>query len=274
MMSKGEKAIILLLENNECRISKLRLVKLMFLISEKVRLYDFIPYKYGPFSFQLYHDLSRLEREGFVSTEDDAVCLIRRDPPKIDHKLKSIMRMDAQRFAALDDRQLLDYIYDKYPEYTIFSLYRRTMQYDRNSKGIVTIGYEGKTIDKFLNELIINKINVLIDVRRNAYSMKFGFQHAKLKNYLEKIGIDYIHIPELGIPTDMRKQLETLEDYRALFAQYRIELEANVDHLEKIKSMGQDKKVALMCFEKDIRCCHRGIIAERLREDGVEVIDL
>jgi uncharacterized protein (DUF488 family) len=29
-----------------------------------------------------------------------------------------------------------------------------------------------------------------------------------------------------------------------------------------------------MCFEKDVKYCHRGIIAERLREGGVEVIDL
>lgn len=274
MLTKGEKGILLLLENNKYRISKLRLVKLLFLISERVKLYDFIPYKYGPFSFQLYHDLSRLEREGFVSIEDETISLTRCDLPKIDPKIKNIIRFNVQRFTSFDDRMLLDYIYDKYPEYTIFSLYRRTMEYDRNSSGIVTIGYEGKTIDKFLNELIINKINLLMDVRKNAYSMKLGFQREKLKNYLGKVGIEYIHIPELGIPSDMRKHLETFEDYRILFVQYKGELEMKNNQLDRIKSLGQNKKVALMCFEKDIRFCHRGIIAERLREDGIEVIDL
>jgi len=274
MLTKGEKGILFLLECNNFEMSKLRLVKLVFLISKRVALYNFIPYKYGPFSFQLYHDLSRLEREGFVSIDDDTVHLIKQDLPKMESRIKNIIRINSQRFCSLDDKTLLDYIYEKYPEYTIFSLYRKTMDYDRNSVGIVTIGYEGKTIDKFLNELITNKINVVIDVRKNAYSMKFGFQLNKLKNYLEKIDIDYIHIPELGIPTDLRENLETYEDYQSLFARYKSEIETKKDYLEKIKSIGQNKKVSLMCFEKDVRYCHRGIIAERLREDGIEVTDL
>jgi uncharacterized protein (DUF488 family) len=49
------------------------------------------------------------------------------------------------------------------------------MDYDRNSSGIVTIGYERKTIDKFLYELIKNKIGIVADVRKNAYRMKLDF---------------------------------------------------------------------------------------------------
>ncbi len=273
MLTSGEKGILHLINNNKGEISKLRLVKLMFLISKRIPLYYFIPYKYGPFSFQLYHDLSRLEKEEFVSI-DDTVHLLRQDFPAIDLKIKNVIRMNCDKFSALNDKMLLDYIYKEYPEYTIFSLYRKNMDYNKTSAGIVTIGYEGKTIDKFLNELITNKINVVVDVRKNAYSMKFGFQHNKLKNYLEKIDIDYIHMPELGIPSESRKNLKTREDYQALFANYKRELETKTDYLEKIKSIGQNKKVSLMCFEKDIKYCHRGIIAERLREDGVEVIDL
>ncbi len=111
-------------------------------------------------------------------------------------------------------------------------------------------------------------------MRKNAYSMKFGFQRNKLESYLEKIGIDYIHIPELGIPSDSRKSLNTYEDYQTLFADYRKEIETKMDYLERIKSISQNEKVSLICFEKDVRYCHRGVIAERLREMGVEVIDL
>jgi uncharacterized protein (DUF488 family) len=182
--------------------------------------------------------------------------------------------MNCERFSSLNDKTLLDYIYGKYPEYTIFSLYQRIMDYSKNSAGIVTIGYEGKTIDKFLDELIINKIDVVVDVRKNAYSMKFGFQLNKLKNYLEKIGIGYIHMPELGIPSESRRNLREYKDYQALFAGYKRELETKTEYLEKIKSIGQTKKVSLMCFEKNVKYCHRGILAERLREDGVEVMEV
>lgn len=274
MLTKGEKGILFLLDCCNGQISKLRLVKLLFLISKRIALYDFMPYKYGPFSFQLYHDLSRLERDEFVSTDDNSVFLANRDLPKIDSKVKNIIRMNSQRFATLDDGMLLDHIYEKYPEYTIFSLYRRTMEYERDSAGITTIGYEGKSIDKFLNELIVNKINLVADVRRNAYSMKFGFQRSKLKNYLEKIDIEYIHIPELGISSDKRENLKTYDDYQALFAHYQDELDTKRDYLDEIKSIGKNKKVALMCFEKDVKFCHRGIIAKRLRDDGIEVTDL
>ena len=274
MLTSGEKGILFLLNNNKSKMSKLRLVKLMFLVSKRIPLYYFVPYKYGPFSFQLYHDLSRLEREGFVSIDGDSVLLSRNDLHSIDPKIRNIVRMNLERFSAFDDKMLLDYIYEKNPEYTIFSQYRKEMDYERDSSGIVTIGYEGKTIDKFLHELIKNKIGVVADVRRNAYSMKFGFQQNKLKSYLEKIGIDYIHMPELGIPSDSRKNLDTYEDYQALFASYRQEIEKKMDFLERIKSISQNKKVSLMCFEKDVKYCHRGVIAERLRESGVEVIDL
>jgi len=274
MLTSGEKGILFLISNNKSEISKLRLVKLMFLISKRIPLYYFIPYKYGPFSFQLYHDLSRLEKDGFVSIDEDTIRLVRQDIPTIDLKTKNIIRMNCEKFYALNDKILLDYIYEKYPEYTIFSLYQKKMDYSKNSAGITTIGYEGKTIDKFLNELVINKIDVVVDVRKNAYSMKFGFQLNKLKNYLEKIEVDYIHMPELGIPSELRKNLETYEDYQALFASYKEELGTKANYLEKIKSISQNKKIALMCFERDVRYCHRGIIAERLREGGVEVIDL
>ncbi len=274
MLTSGEKGILFLLNNNKSKMSKLRLVKLMFLVSKRIPLYYFVPYKYGPFSFQLYHDLSRLERDGFVSIDDDSVHLVKTDLPSLDLKIKNIVRMNSERFSALDDKMLLDYIYEEHPEYTIFSQYMKKMDYDRNSSGIVTIGYEGKTIDKFLYELIKNKIGIVADVRRNAYSMKFGFQRNKLKSYLEKIGIDYIHMPELGIPSDSRKNLNSYEDYQALFAGYRQEIETKLDCLERIKSISQNKKVSLMCFEKDVKYCHRGVIAERLRESGVEVIDL
>ena len=274
MLTSGEKGILFLLINNKSKMSKLRLVKLMFLISKRIPLYYFVPYKYGPFSFQLYHDLSRLEKDGFVSIDDDSVRLVKTDLPSIDHKIKNIVRMNSERFSALDDKMLLDYIYEEHPEYTIFSQYMKKMDYDRNSSGIVTIGYEGKTIDKFLYELIKNKIGIVADVRRNAYSMKFGFQRNKLESYLEKIGIDYIHMPELGIPSDSRKNLNSYEDYQALFTSYRQDIETKLDSLERIKLIGQNKKVSLMCFEKDVKYCHRGVIAERLRESGVEVIDL
>jgi uncharacterized protein (DUF488 family) len=274
MLNTGEKSIIFLLHYNNSSISKLRLVKLMFLISKRTSNYDFIPYKYGPFSFTLYHDLLKLEKEGIISIEKEAINLITNELPQIENRKKNIIRMYTQQFINFDDNELINYIYNSYPKYTIFSLYMRNENYIRDSKGITTIGYEGKSIDRFLGELIENKINILVDVRKNAYSRKFGFQGNTLKNYLDKIDIEYLHIPDLGIDSEFRRDLKHLEDYRELFKKYRENLNEKSSHLETIKRVSNDKKISLMCFEKNIEQCHRGILAELFRNQGLEVIDL
>lgn len=246
----------------------------MFLISRRLKIYDFIPYKYGPFSFLLYHDLSKLEKEGLISINRDIINLVEKELPQIENKYKNIIRMYSNQFVNSDDKSLIHYIYDAYPKYTIFSLYMKNAEYERNSNGITTIGYEGKSIDKFLGELIENKINILIDVRRNAFSRKYGFQEEALKNYLGKINIDYMHIPELGIDSQFRKNLDDPEAYRLLFKKYKEDMKENNLYLERIKNISKDKRIALMCFEKDIECCHRGILAELLIEQGLKVINL
>jgi uncharacterized protein (DUF488 family) len=274
MLTTGEKSIIFLLNYNEFKISKMRLIKLMFLISKRASIYDFVPYKYGPFSFRLYYDLSKLVNKGYVSIDGDTITLIKQDLPKIDYKKKNIIRIYSQQFSNHDDKTLLNYIYDNYPQYTILSLYMKNENYNKDSSGITTIGYEGKSLDRFLAELIRNKINMVIDVRRNPYSRKFGFQGYKLRDYLKKVDIEYLHIPELGIASELRRDLKRTEDYLSLFADYKIYLETKKDFLEEIKLISKNKRVSLMCYEKDIDHCHRGVLAEYLRVEGVEVTDI
>ena len=67
----------------------------------------------------------------------------------------------------------------------------------REQKTLFTIGYEGISIDAYINKLLSNHIKTLVDVRKNAYSNKFGFSKKEFKYCLEKAGVKYIHIPEL-----------------------------------------------------------------------------
>ncbi len=69
--------------NEGGRIEILRLVKLSFLLkatserSPKAGLYDFVPYKYGPYSFTLNYELRAIERDGWVRVTDRDVELLR-----------------------------------------------------------------------------------------------------------------------------------------------------------------------------------------------------
>ena len=59
--------------------SKLKLVKIFFCIkyenkiNDEVKFYSFIPYKFGPYSFELFNDLERLEEEKIVTIDDNNI---------------------------------------------------------------------------------------------------------------------------------------------------------------------------------------------------------
>ena len=123
---------------------------------------------------------------------------------------------------------------------------------------IYTIGYEGVSIEKFIRKLQNEKIECLIDVRRNPLSRKPGFSKKSLSEHLQSVGIEYRHIPQLGIPTSMRQELNTREDYVRLFDRYESEIlpMAKEQKSELIELLSQ-KRATLLCFEADPICCHR-----------------
>lgn len=142
---------------------------------------------------------------------------------------------------------------------------------------VYTIGYEGITIDGYLRKLIKNDITTVVDVRKNPKSMKFDFNLKALTGFLSKVDIEYIGIPELGIPADMRVELDTFESYQILFDIYEKDLlpkqRENVEKIVGLVDAGQ--KVALTCFERDYQWCHRSRIAQKLSADyNYEVVNL
>jgi uncharacterized protein (DUF488 family) len=131
---------------------------------------------------------------------------------------------------------------------------------------LFTIGYEGVSLEEYLNKLIINGIKVLCDVRKNSLSMKYGFSKTQLQKACEGVGIKYKHIPDLGIDSDKRQELNTQTDYNNLFTIYLNDI------LTKTRSQQEDiiellktyKRVALTCFEANIHQCHRKHLAEAI----------
>ncbi len=131
-----------------------------------------------------------------------------------------------------------------------------------------TIGYEGISLETYLNKLIINDIRLLCDVRKNSLSMKYGFSKSQLKNACQSIGIKYIHIPELGIESEKRQDLESMSDYNKLFEEYEnttlINNKQSINYLFQLTK--EYKRVAITCFEKEVCMCHRGRVLNALKE--------
>ena len=121
------------------------------------------------------------------------------------------------------------------------------------------IGHYGQT-------LIKNGVRVLCDVRRNPFSMKYGFSKTQLLNACNGVNIEYIHFPEVGIGSDMRQELNNQNDYDNLFSIYKgttlkNTLERQIEILTLLKNK---KRIALTCFEADINQCHRKHLAESI----------
>lgn len=262
--------------------SRLMIEKNLFLlkkeeaIDEDMKFYNFFPYKYGPFSNMSYFDLNGLRLKGYLSEDEKN--------PKITEKAKGIIASlnpevrgkitkTVERFKS--DNEIKKYVYDKYPDYTVKSDSSKVKRAP-SAPGIFTIGYEGRDIDSFLDTLIKNCIEVLVDVRGNPFSMNLSFTQKKLSEYLHRVKIAYWHIPELGIDGELRKNLETPEDYKKLFEGYKESLNEKKNQLEEIVSLGGKNRIALMCFEHDKNKCHRGVIANEIekRWSGLSVSHL
>lgn len=135
---------------------------------------------------------------------------------------------------------------------------------------LVTIGYEKRTLEGYLGELVSARVTLLCDVRRNPLSRKRGFSKRALAAACLGLGIRYEHLPELGIESDRRRGLSERAEFEALFREYRrLDLvRANAKGaLDQIAEwLRQGQCVALTCYERHTADCHRHCVAEALQQ--------
>ena len=170
--------------------------------------------------------------------------------------------------------------YREYPQYTLRSkiadrhlsteeLKQRQFAFATETKpAVFSIGYEGLTIDAFLNKLVVNGITTVVDIRNNPQSMKYGFSKKSFKQYIENAGMKYTHIPELGIPSTMRKGLGESVSHKSLFKTYETKLlpKQETEIKQLIDLTNQNERIALVCFEADHNFCHRHTLIEHLQK--------
>lgn len=94
--------------------------------------------------------------------------------------------------------------------------------------------------------------------------MKFGFGKNQLIKACQGVGIEYIHIPEVGIETDKRQELNSQADYYKLFVYYKKNIlpKEMIKQDEILELLVNNERIALTCFEANICQCHRNHLAE------------
>jgi uncharacterized protein (DUF488 family) len=141
-------------------------------------------------------------------------------------------------------------------------------------KTLATIGYERATQDQLIATLQRAGVEVLIDVRAVAASRRAGFSKRVLAASLEAAGIDYLHLRQLGTPKPGRDAARhgRIAEMHAIYEDHLKEPAAQLE-LAKAREIAAERKAALLCYEADARCCHREIVADRIRAElgcGVE----
>lgn len=271
-------------------ISKIDLQKKLFLMMEKSekKHYEFVPYLYGCYSLQAGYDIKVLENAGFIEIVNDEVVKSNRVEKGLT-KLKQADISNALEMLAktkyLSGDSLIKYVYENSPYYAINSrIAYKFLSEDivikhkpkQNGNAFFTIGYEGKSLEAYINELIANSIDTVFDVRKNAYSMKFGFTKHTMQKALTNCGIKYVHIPELGIESEKREGINGREDYDLLFDDYEKSVLSKSDkYLTLLADAAKTNRVAITCMENDVSYCHRGRIAKKLQNEyGVHINNL
>lgn len=268
-------------------VKAIPLQKYLFLFtrlqSDEERIYDFVPYQYGCFSFQANQDLASLARQGYLEFgEQNSIRILQNNNylDGLDLFEQRNLEVIKEQFGNMTQDELIHYTYVKYPFYATKSRIAKDLMSEEEMAKInaqkrhfdepmlFTIGYEGLSLEQYIKRLILFDVRTLCDVRKNAYSQKYGFSKQTLEKACVGVGIRYVHVPQLGIESDKRRDLRSQKDYDILFDEYeRTTLKDNTEALLYVRSIiDADQRVALTCFEKDPRQCHRSRVAKALMQ--------
>jgi len=282
------KIILALLGEFGGQLPKTSFQKLLFIFTrmQEEKSFDFVPYSFGCYSFSANQDLLTLKKYGMVKEQHSEPNQYWIKSDDVDYMIQltkqdyASVKIVAQDFRHMDQDELIKYTYQKYPYYAINSKIAAKLL-DKESQGrikeqkrvineptLFNIGYEGRSVEQFINQLVINDIRLLIDVRKNALSKKYGFSKSQISRTCESMNIKYIHLPELGIGSEKRKDLKGVADFSRLFSEYETTIlpQAGKNIHEIIENLGVYKRVALMCFERDAFMCHRGRVVNHLNK--------
>lgn len=264
-------------------LARIPLFKYAFLLSQEGRLpptlpfYDFVPFKYGPYSFGMHREMQGLERYGYIISDrehfqiasgmkNSVAEIIRTIPGDTRRQVSSLVC----RYGGLSQHELLRRVYNAYPAFTFRSKCQELIPDSATEPltapcCIYTLGYERKSVDGFLNLILQKGLKQIIDVRANPVSRKYGFAKNTLSMLAAKVSVGYSHVPVLGIPSSDRKNLGSPQSYAQLFDDYeaRVLPQRLETQREVLRAMSVQPSV-LVCMEENPAFCHRGRLAKNL----------
>lgn len=277
-LSKGHRLLLEVVEQSGGGASWTKLTKCMFLLSRETRWgreacpYEFVPYRYGPFSFLAARDKDALCAAGVVSDDGGALRLSQArvgDLPEARPAVEEIM----SRYGRKPTEWLIAYTYRTYPFWAALSdrgdLTAPRHRLPQADPAAYTIGYSRRTIDGFLLRLLEKGVSGVVDVRRVPASRVYGFHKTTLRKHLGRLGLSYYPRPHLGIPSEQRRGIGAGRARRALLDDYRRRARAEaMSDVRELARLMAERPLALMCAERHASDCHRGELATLIAGEG------
>lgn len=140
-----------------------------------------------------------------------------------------------------------------------------------------TIGHSTLELDAFLALLHAHAIELVADVRRFPGSRRHPhFAREALQASLAHAGIDYDWIPDLGGRRSPRKDSHNDGWRNAGFRGYADYMETPEFEraLARLLETASRRRTAMLCAEHAWQQCHRGLISDRLKAQGIEVVHI
>lgn len=133
---------------------------------------------------------------------------------------------------------------------------------------LFTLGYEGLDLDTFMQILLDNGVECLLDVRQRPQSRKRGFSKTALANACDENGIGYQHLAVFGCPLDIRNAYREDGDWEKYTEAFLEHLETLPQAVADLSSFAWEQRGCLMCFEADANFCHRLFVARAAEAAG------
>ena len=149
----------------------------------------------------------------------------------------------------------------------------------KKTQGIFTIGHSNLPFEQFVSLLKEHKIGLVADIRRYPSSRKFPhFNRSILYERLADEGIDYQWFEALGGRRHTSKN-ETSPNTGLTSPGFRnyadyMATEKFRSAVQRLLSVAEGSRTAVMCAEKLYWKCHRRILSDYLVSQGIEVVHI
>ena len=137
---------------------------------------------------------------------------------------------------------------------------------------LFTIGFTGKSAEKFFGLLRGSGAKRLVDVRLNNVSQLAGFAKKKdLAFFVKELcGMEYSHLPEFAPTQDILDEYKKSKGDWAVYERKFLDLMRS-RQIEKTVPRSLVEEGCLLCSEDKPHHCHRRLVAEYLKEHWGDV---